>query len=222
MSATTPTETHAIRVVIVDDHPCMLEALEWMVHRPPTIKVVGLAKKGHEALALVRNHQPDLLLLDFCLPDLNGLEVAQQVRVSFPAVAVLIFAGVVDQGQLRAIARADIQGYMSKSADKEELRAAVRLVAAGRRVEDRRFVPGVPVPDLDLAPREEQVLRYLALGLRNTQIASMMDLSIKTVEAYITRIFTKLDVRTRTEAVRKAHNYGLVLLSEPLPESRFG
>ncbi len=201
-----------VRVVLVDDHPIVRKGIHACLEQAPDIEVAGVAGDGLRALRLVKVHRPDVLLLDLHLPGLGGVEVARRVRAAFPTVAVLILTGYDEVGYLRDLLELGVQGFLSKTVPDDEILAAVRTVAAGKSVVASAAVHKVMGNGSgSLTDRERHVLKRLAKGWQNSEIASDLAISEKTVEFHIGRLLAKLEARSRTEAVRKALHQGLVL-----------
>jgi len=218
----------AIRVVIVDDHPLVLAGMETWLESAPGIRVVGTAILGGEALPLVEEHRPDVLLLDMRLPDLSGIEVARQVRRSAPQVAVLAITGDPNSGDERTLRQMGALGYLPKTVGAAELAKAVRLVAQGERVElveTRAGSLGLTLPAVQpvrplasnpaarLTPREREILQLLVYDCSNEEIATALGLSAKTVAQHLSNLIEKFQVHSRTGVVLHAVRDGLI----PLP-----
>ena len=205
-------ERRPIRVVVVDDHPMLREGTRLALEQAPDIEVVGVAADGPAALHLVGQHRPDVLLLDVRLPHMSGVEVAKRVRASYPEVAILVLTGYDDIGYTRALLQTGIRGHLGKTASADDIIAAVRAVAEGKTFlvsESARAALGSePEP---LTAREQEVLGLLAAGRRNHEIAQELGVSVKTVEFHITHLLEKLGARSRTEAILKARQKGLLL-----------
>ena len=200
-----------IRVVIVEDHPLMREGTQALLDRQDGIAVVGATGEGKAAFRLVAERRPDVLLLDIHLPDLSGVEVARRVRASFPAVAVLVLTGYDDVSYARTLLDVGVLGYLSKTVSSMEIIAAVHAVAAGRTMlvsEAAKIALGAGGGPL--TAREHEVLDLLVTGRRNAEIATALSMSIKTVEYHLGHLFQKLDARSRTEAILRARQRGLV------------
>uniref|UniRef100_A0A7C2ZZ19 Response regulator transcription factor n=1 Tax=Thermorudis sp. TaxID=1969470 RepID=A0A7C2ZZ19_9BACT len=201
-----------IRVVIVDDHPMLLEGTRVCLERAPDIAVVGVTGMGREAIHLVAEHRPDVLLLDLRLPDISGVEVARQVRAAYADTAIVVLTGYGDAGYLRALRPLGVRGYLPKTATDAEIVDAVRRAAAGCTMvasHSEREILTEP-----LTPREREILRRLVAGQRNAEIAAALLISVKTVEYHVSNIFTKLGARSRAEAIRIAHEQGILLLED--------
>ncbi len=205
-------EATPIRVILVDDHPLLREGTRALLAQNAGIAVVGAAGDGKAALRLVGEQHPDVLLLDIHLPDISGVEVAREVRVRSPRVAILVLTGYEDVGYARGLLQLGVQGYLRKSASGAEIVAAIRAVAAGQTVLAPAVTRVVIANGVDpLTAREYEVLGLLARGQRNAEIARTLAVSVKTVEFHISHVLDKLGVRSRTEAILKARQQGFAL-----------
>lgn len=203
--------TEPIRAVLVDDHPALRHGTQAILQQAGGIEVIGATGEGAEALQLVESLRPDVLLLDLHLPDVNGVEVARRVRERCPEVAVLVLTGYEEVGYVRALRELGVRGFVGKTASNEQIVAAVRAVAAGRTVlvsegVEATLRAGSPV----LTSREQEVLRLLAAGKRNQEIADALCVSLKTVEFHVGHVLEKLGARSRTEAIVEARRQGFV------------
>ena len=207
-------------VVIVDDHAVMREGTQ-LILEAAGIEVAATAATGAEALRMVARHRPDVLLLDLQLPDQSGVEVAQAVHRDYPEVGVLILTGHAEAGYIRALLQMGVRGYMHKMASGAEIVAAVRAVAAGRTIVMSGAVgasaAGLSVP---LTTRELQVLRLMAAGLRNADIARELFVSVKTVEHHVTNLLVKLQAQSRIQAIVKAQQHGLAVVGSQGVQTR--
>src|SRR5689334_15656218 len=195
---TDPHERRPIRVLIVDDHPMAREGTRALLERSAAIEVVGAVGEGFAALWLLRELQPDIVLLDVRLPDISGIEVARQLRTEFPTVKVLVVTGYDEIGYARALLQLGVRGYLAKSASGAELVAAVRAVAAGNQVITAEAARGIVEGRNDpLTAREHEVLQRLVAGRRNAEIADDLCLSLKTVEFHVRNVLQKLGARSR-------------------------
>jgi DNA-binding NarL/FixJ family response regulator len=211
-----------IRVVLADDHALVREGTSELLERAGGIRVVGQAADGLETLRLVEAVHPDVLLLDLGLPGLDGVEVARRVRRVSPQTRVVALTAHDEQAYVLAMLEAGATGYLSKASRGQEVVQAVRSAAAGESVFSgaigaqltRRALLGGSRSHVDLTPRELDVLRATARGLGNKQIGQELGMSPRTVQTHLTRVFGKLGVASRTEAVLLALREGLLLDTE--------
>jgi DNA-binding NarL/FixJ family response regulator len=213
-----------IRVVIADDQDLVREGLRMMLEAEHDVEVVAEAGNGNEALAAARTHDPDVLLMDVRMPELDGLEATARLVKSGARTRILVLTTFdLDEYVYRAM-KGGASGFLLKDATRDQLAGAVRTVAAGdallapaitqRLIEDfcRRPPPTAAVPDAvqDLSPRELDVLRLVAEGLSNAEIAETLVLSEATIKSHVARLLTKLGLRDRVQAVVVAYESGLV------------
>lgn len=210
-----------INVLVVDDHPVVREGLSAMLVTQQDMLVVAEAGSGLEAESMAHDHRPDVILMDLNLPDMDGSEVIERIKEKWPEARVLVLTSYdTDDRVLRAV-RAGAQGYLLKGTPKEELFHAVRTIYQGGSL----LGPGVAAKLLGqvysladpeqqaaskLTEREMAILRLVANGLRNKEIASQLSISERTVKFHINVIFQKLDAGSRTEAVKEAVHRGLI------------
>lgn len=209
-----------IRLVIADDHGVLRAGLRALLNAEPDMQVVGEAASGREALRLVAELTPDILLLDINMPDPGGLEVLQQLQTTTPAPRVLILTFYEDEALLRQAIEAGACGYITKRAIESELIDAVRAVWRGELYihpsMTRALLAPSPAAPADsnlveqLTPREIDVLRYIAQGYTNRQIADELCISVRTVESHRANLTAKLGLRGRVELVRYAREHGLI------------
>jgi DNA-binding NarL/FixJ family response regulator len=207
-----------IRIAIADDHPVVREGLVAMLETEPDFQVVGTATTGAEAVALVARTDPDVMLLDLELPELDGVGVLRRLVAEGARVRVIVFTVFDTDERIIAAVEAGAAGYLLKGAPRAELFAAVRTVAAGGSLLAsvassavlRRVRGEVPPGGLSLTPREREVLEALARGLGNKQIAAELGVSERTVKFHVSSLFVKLGARNRTEAVTIGARAGLV------------
>jgi DNA-binding NarL/FixJ family response regulator len=198
-------------VVIVDDHPLFLQAVQRVLEDADRVEVVGTALDGPAGLAAVCSLRPDLLILDLVLSRSSGLDVLQQVRACCPDLKVLILSDYISAAHEQMLDQLGVQGYAPKTVFGTELVAAVLAVAAGRTVRVGQAVGAADTPETEpLTPREYEVLRLVAEGLHNQEIADALVVSSKTIEEHVTHLLRKLGARSRTEAIRKAQLHGLL------------
>jgi two-component system response regulator DesR len=213
---TAPNGRSVLRIVLADDHLLFVQMLQRLLERAAGCQVVGLATDGPTALALVARHRPDLLLLDLELPGLPSVEVARRVRTAYPDVAVLVLTGYPTIYQPRPLLELGVRGYLPKTASRAELLVAIDAVVQGRTVVVSATPPTAPGrPREAVTPREQEVLRLLAAGLRTRAIAARLSVSPRTVERHLTVLRGKLDARTPAELVRQAEAAGVLPPSAP-------
>lgn len=207
-----------LRVLLADDHAVLREGLRLLVEAQPDMEVVGQAGDGREALRLAAGLRPDLVVMDVSMPGLGGAEATEQLREACPGVRVLALTRHADQGYLRRLLRAGAGGYVLKKSAAEALIGAIRTVAAGgtwidpllagglvaRALGTAEHRPDAERPPPGLSEREEQVLRLVAWGQSNKEVAARLGLSVKTVESYKASAQDKLQLRSRTDIVRYA------------------
>jgi DNA-binding NarL/FixJ family response regulator len=213
-----------IRVLIADDQRVVREGLTMLVGLIDGVEVAGVASDGLEALALAEREHPDVVLMDLRMPELDGAEATRRLRASTPDTQVLVLTTYADDESLFPALEAGALGYLTKEASAEEIEQAIRAVAAGRTHLDpavqQRLVaaalgtaaaaPSVPagLPD-GLTPREVEVLKLIAGGLSNGEIAAQLVLSKATVKTHVNHILAKTGARDRAQAVRYAFHHGI-------------
>jgi DNA-binding NarL/FixJ family response regulator len=218
----------SIRVLIADDQPVVRDGLAMLLGLIDDVEVVATAADGVEAVELARSQRPDIVLMDLRMPRLEGAEATSQILDSFPETRVLVLTTYADDEFLFPALQAGARGYLTKDATAEEIEQAIRALIAGRTHLDpavqQRLVTAVldqappppggesappsEAPD-ELTPREVEVLKLIAAGLSNREIADTLVLSNATVKTHVNRIFYKTGARDRAQAVRYAYQHGL-------------
>jgi len=206
-----------LRVFLADDHVVLLDGLKMLINSQSDMEVVGQAGGGREAVRRVKDCQPDVVVIDVSMPDLGGAEATEQILKVRPQVRVLALTRHSDQGYLRRLLSAGATGYVLKKTAADELISAIRIVASGRTYIDptlagtfmenllgRATSAQTERPLGELTEREEEVLRLIAWGLSNKEIASQLGVSVKTVEYHKARSTEKLQLRSRTDILRYA------------------
>ncbi|HEX6361829.1 MAG TPA: response regulator transcription factor [Albitalea sp.] len=207
-----------LRVLLADDHAVLREGLALLIDAQPDMCVVGQARGGREATQLAQRLRPDVVVVDVSMPDLDGAEATEQIRVDSPGSHVLALTRHADQGYLRRMLRAGATGYVLKKTAGDALVDAIRTVSQGGTYIDPSLVGGLVSRVLsasetseepvrrraELTEREEQVLRLIAWGQSNKEVASKLGLSVKTVESYKATALEKLHLRSRTDILRYA------------------
>lgn len=199
-----------IRILIVDDHPMMREGISATLSRQDDMAVVGEASEGHEALRLHRELRPDVTLMDVQMPGLGGIEALEAIRAEMPAAVVLVLTTYEGDVQASRALQAGAAGYLLKSVLRKELVDTIRAVHARRRVISPDVAQNIALHGLQdrLTERELDVLRLVADGNANKQIAWQLSVSIETVKSHLKAIFEKLGVDDRTHAVTVASRRG--------------
>ncbi|UCC64834.1 MAG: response regulator transcription factor [Anaerolineae bacterium] len=208
-----------IRVLLADDHAVLREATAELVEHQPDMEVVGQAGTGEETLALVKELRPDVAVVDIAMPRLNGLEATRAIVAECPDTRVLILTAHEDPEHVIALLEAGAVGYLPKTVRLNELLDAIRATSRGESVLPPSVASvvvrhlsgaGERTAEETLTPREMEVLRLVAQGLTNYQIARQLGLSVRTVEAHLTHIYAKLGVSSRTEAALLAQRRGWI------------
>jgi two-component system, NarL family, response regulator LiaR len=207
-----------IRVVVADNHPAFREGLCRLLADEKELEVVGQAGDGEEIITLSKNLQPDVAIVDVAMPKLSGIEATKRIKETSPNTAVLIVSAFNYQSYILASLRAGAAGYLTKDTPIRELVNAIRLAYAGDGIIDRSAANNIirhliagknaKKGNLDLYPREIEVLKLTAKGMRNKEIAKELNISERTVQAHLSNIFSKLEVGSRTEAVLQALKEG--------------
>jgi two-component system NarL family response regulator len=201
-----------LRVVVADDHTLMREGVVAVIARQPDMMVMGEAADGAEAVALVEKAQPDVLLLDLRMPKLDGVAVTERLLAQFPELAIVILSTYdTDDDILRAL-RAGAKAYLLKDAPPDELTKCVRTVHSGRNYVSATIGAklAAQATQTSLTFRELDVIKLIAQGCLNKEIAERLDITEGTVKSHTSSLFLKLGVANRTEAVREAVRRGLV------------
>ena len=205
-----------IRVALVDDHRIVSRSLRAYLESFSDLTVVGIAASGEELLQHLDRWQPDIVLQDLLLPGgLNGIDTTRQIVARAPATRVIALTASTDEARMMGALRSGASGYVRKDAEPEVLLAAVRAVARGRTYIDRSAGEKLArVGTSDLTPRETEVLRHVALGLSNREIASALTVGEETVKTHLTHLLAKLGVENRAQAAVQALKRGLVDLDD--------
>lgn len=202
------------RIVMVDDHPVVRAGLRALLEVEPDLQIVGEASTQEEGVASVREHRPDLVLMDLRLGTGSGVVAIQQIRQDPDAPPILVLTNHDTDADILAAVEAGAAGYLLKDAPPDELLPAVRAAAAGETAlapaVAARLMQRLRSPRPTLSPRELEVLTLVGQGLSNTQIAERLVVTEATVKSHLVHVFTKLDVASRTAAVAAARAEGLL------------
>jgi DNA-binding NarL/FixJ family response regulator len=205
-----------VRVLVADDHPIVLDGVTLALQNTSWLRVAGYARTGREAIAAVRRLRPDVVLLDLRLPDMLGPEVVQALRAQDTDIKVILFTAYPDHAALDAARAAGAHGVAVKDAEREDLVDVIRRVVAGERVvgADAGGSSGAMLSrrlrEHGLTRREYDILRRVAMGETNPEIAAALGLTRNTVKTYLQRALEKLGARNRVEALARANQLGIL------------
>jgi two-component system, NarL family, response regulator NreC len=216
--AQAPVKAGKVRVLIADDHAVLREGVALLIDREADMCVVGQASGGREALKLARQLNPDVAVIDLSMPDMNGVQASEQLLASCPQVRVIALTRHADAAYLHRMLGVGAKGYVLKRTAAEDLVKAIRMVARGstfidaelrdRFHDDLLGRPKQPTGGVALTGRETDVLRLVAWGYSNAEIARRLNISVKTAEFYRACAVDKLNLRGRSEIVRYALGQG--------------
>jgi len=209
-----------LRIFLADDHVVLREGLRSLVNAQSDMMVVGEAGNGRAALQQVREIQPDVVIMDVSMPELNGIQVTERLKRAYEKIMVLILTAHDDSGYLRQLLAVGASGYVLKKAAADDLIKAIRVVSAGGVYLDpslaakvvggylgRRGFGSNPLGN-EVSEREAEVLRLVAWGYTNKEVAGYLRISVKTVETHKANLMQKLDLKSRVEIVRYALRQG--------------
>lgn len=221
-------ENPPIRVLLVDDHQMVRQGLIFFLSTQPGIDVVGEAASGEAAIDMVREQQPDVVLMDIILPNMSGIEALQTIHAEYPDIEVIILSSFVDDDKVRQAIQMGAAGYLMKDVDPAELAIAIHATrrgeiylhpeAARRLAEILRPMSGEhgePEPDV-LTEREYEVLELITHGLSNQAIAQQLNITLKTVKTHVSSILQKLQLDSRVQAALYALRHQIVRLDEDM------
>jgi two-component system, NarL family, response regulator LiaR len=215
-----------IRVLITDDHKVVRRGLRGFLELDPALEVVGEAGNGEEAMAMARHLGPDVVLMDLLMPVMDGIEATREIRREMPDVEVVALTSVLEDASVTGAIKAGAIGYLLKTTDADELCEAIKAAAAGQvRLAPEaaaRLMREVRAPESPeaLTERETEVLKLIAYGKANKQIAHELFIDESTIKSHVHSILSKLDVKSRTQAALHAVRVGLVTAEELGEESR--
>jgi NarL family two-component system response regulator LiaR len=216
-----------IRILIADDHPLLREALSQTLSKEQDMEVVGKASDGEETVAMAFELKPDVVIMDIIMPKFDGIEASKRIKTTTPNIAILILTAYDDDNYVLGLLEAGAAGYLLKSARGQDLVEAVRAIQAGESVLHPQIIAkllkrailkssGMAKPKTDelLSEREKEMLKLLATGMGNKEIAKKLCLSLRTVKAHMSNIFNKMNVASRSEALVEALRSGMITLED--------
>ena len=230
MSETLSEQATRAKLLVVDDHAFLREGIKAILHRDASLEVVGEAQDGQQALECCRELRPELVLMDVSMPEMDGIEATRKIKTEFPQTSVLIFTAHADHRLLVDAVKAGAAGYLLKGGDIKHVLDAVRAVLDGetpleheevtqllsrlaREAGPRKTPPSGVAPESlenNLSSQETEVLRLIATGKTNRQVAQQLLISLSSVKTYVQRIIKKLEVSDRTQASVRAVELGLL------------
>jgi DNA-binding NarL/FixJ family response regulator len=213
-----------IRVVLADDHSIVREGVKAVLNLAEDIDVVGEAADGREAIARVQELEPDVIVMDIAMPDLGGLEATVEIRRQYPRTRILILSQYEDREYIRRFLKAGVSGYVLKKSAGSDLAAAIRSVHRGGLVLDPDVAREAMLESADgrreedpydsLTDREKQVLKLVAEGRSNKDVAELLGISVKTAMSHREHIMQKLGLHSRTELIRFALKQGIIRVDD--------
>lgn len=220
------------KILIADDHPLLREALCQALSKEQDMEVVGRAGDGEEVVDMAAKVQPDVIIMDIIMPKFDGIEASKRIKAANPNIAILILTAYDDDNYVLGLLEAGAAGYLLKSARGHDLVEAVRAIRAGESVLHPEIIEKLlkramlksagsvkPKTNDLLSEREKEMIKLLATGMGNKEIAKRLCLSLRTVKAHMSNIFTKMNVASRSEALVEALRSGLISLEAIKEES---
>ena len=201
-----------INIMIVDDHPVVRQGLRAMLSSEPDIRVQGMAASAREAMYLIEREQPDVVLMDLRMPEMEGIEAIKKLRFISPNIKILVLTNYGSDEYIVRATQAGAMGYLLKNTPQEEIVNAVRVVNSGERYVPKDIAKRLfeAIGREELSPRELEVLVLVARGCTNKEVAQKLFISDKTVRNHVTSCLLKLQAKDRTEAVTRAIQRGLI------------
>jgi DNA-binding NarL/FixJ family response regulator len=215
-----------IRIVIADDHHLVRQALMDLFKNQSDLKVIATASDGEEAIEIAARLNPDVIIMDITMPKINGLEATRCIKAKYPYIGILVLTVHTDNEHITGILQAGADGFLVKTASESEIIQAVRAVAVGDTVLSpavskqifkyafQYFKQPIPVNLNSLTSRELETLRLVAKGLSNKEIATRLGITTRSVKSYMTNVYQKMNVKSRTEAVALSLQIGILTLED--------
>ncbi len=206
--------TSPIRILSVDDHPLIREGIGAIINSQPDMSMEAFASTGKEAIEKFRSMRPDVTLMDLKLPDLSGIDATIAIRAEFPDARIIILTTFERDVEIQRALKAGAHGFLLKSMPPKEMLDMIRIVHGGKKVVPREIAAGLAehLSDEPLSAREVDVLRHVAEGNRNRDIAGRLFISEETVKVHLRHIMGKLGANDRTQSVAIAARRGIICL----------
>ncbi|MFM9907698.1 MAG: response regulator [Chitinophagaceae bacterium] len=204
-----------IRVIIVDDHPMVLEGMRSMLAQINFVFICGTAGNAYEAIELIKESSPDIVITDINMPEVSGIELALKIKKEFPAIKIIAMSTFKERSYISQMIQNGASGYLVKSASKEEIEEAILSVYEGKlymslsinlSASDKNELSNVPV----LSSREKEVLQLIADGFTNPQIATKLFISLHTVDSHRKNLLTKFDVNNTASLIKLAARNNMI------------
>lgn len=204
-------ETKKIRILLVDDHMAIRMGLMTAINDALDMEVVADVEDGHEAISAYRKHQPDIVVLDLRMQGMSGVETLRALRTEFGGVRVLVYSNYAKGEEVYQAIKGGASGFAVKEMSLEQLLEAIRVVHSGEQFIPMQVAARIGERMLArLSPREMEVLKHLAKGLSNKEIAAQLGLVVGTIKIYVANIYAKLGVSDRTQALVAAVKRGII------------
>ena len=220
------------KIIIADDHPLLRESLRQALSKQEDMEVIGEAIDGEDAINLASELEPDIVVMDIMMPKVDGIEASRRIKKVDPSIAILILTAYDDDNYVLGLLEAGAAGYVLKSARGEHIVEAIRSIRSGECVLHPKIIekllkramsrsPEISESSVNelLSEREMEMLKLLATGMNNKQIAEKLCLSLRTVKAHMSNIFTKMNVASRSEALVESLKSGFITLEDIRQES---
>lgn len=218
------TGTNSIKVLVVDDHKMLRSGLATFLEVSDELCLVGEAGNGNQAIEMCEQHQPDVILMDVMMPEMDGLTATKNIKARWPNIQVIVLTRSQDKKTIQNALQSGAISYLLKTASSEDLTEAVKSAYAGRSTLSHEAIQSLArvedvvdlKPEYGLTRREKEVLELIAQGKSNPQIAEELCISVTTTSSHVSHILSKLGVSKRGEAIAIAHQRGLVALPPPI------